>query len=48
MFLGLKLSLKGGKTSSVAPPAPGPFVYITPSQTGIFLRPASTDKYIRP
>ena len=48
MFLALKLALKGERTSSVTPPAPGPFYYLRPKGAGVYLRPGTTDRYIRP
>lgn len=47
MFLSLKFSLNGEKTSSVTPP-PAEFFYIRNSGSGFFLRPGTTFKYLRP
>jgi|FLMP01.1.fsa_nt_emb hypothetical protein len=48
MFLGLKLSLNVERTTSVTPPAPGPFYYIRTAGTGVYLRPGTIDRYTRP
>ena len=52
MFLSLKLSLNGEKTSSVTPPVAAPYYYVTnmgsANGSAAYLQPSSTDRYIRP